>query len=104
MEGDWVTLQDGGIDLGGIAKGYAADACAEILEENGVDRAIINIGGNVRVVGSWDAVIGIRDPRGEDGALVMTLPVNDQSLVTSGDYERYFMKDGVRYHLSLIHI
>ena len=98
LQGDSVTLSDGGIDLGGIAKGYAADACAEILEKNGVEKAIVNIGGNVRVIGSWNATIGVKDPRGEDGALVMSLPVNEASLVTSGDYERYFIQDGVRYH------
>ena len=93
-----------GLDVGGIAKGYAADEAARILTENGVEHALLDFGGNVLVVGTkpdgsqWR--IGIQDPdRGANrGAYVGIVTVTDTAVVTSGPYERYFDEGGVRYH------
>lgn len=88
------------IDLGGIGKGYAADLTAQLLREAGVQRAVVTLGGNVYVLGEkadgepW--VVGISDPD-NPGDYFATLRVSDTSVVTSGDYERYFEQDGVRY-------
>lgn len=95
-------LLDGAqLDLGGIAKGYAADRAVAILREYGVERAILSLGGNVYVLGQRDEKtpwkVGIQDP--DDKTRTRgTLSVRDCSVVTSGDYERYFEQDGVRYH------
>lgn len=88
------------IDLGGIAKGYAADRVRDILVESGVKNAIINLGGNVLTLGSnpglGDWKIGIKNPL-SDGDIATTVTANNKAVVTSGSYERYFEKDGVRY-------
>lgn len=89
------------IDLGGIAKGYIADALAGCLVERGCDCAFVNLGGNVLTVGArpdgqpWR--IGVRDPK-EPEKMRAVLPVVGKSVVTSGLYERNFTKDGVFYH------
>ncbi len=99
-----VFLEDEGmiLDLGGIAKGYAADQVAKILHENGVRRAIVNLGGNVLTLGDktdgkpWK--IGVQDPEALRGEYVMILSLTDQTLVTSGPYERFLELDGEVYH------
>lgn len=104
IEGDQVRLPPGcGIDLGGVAKGYIADALAGYLSERGVKSALINFGGNVKVLGekrggeAWR--IGIQDPQAEIGVPLASLDVQGGwSLVTSGTYERGFVLNGVRYH------
>ncbi len=89
------------IDLGGIAKGYAVDRALEILRRAGVTSAAVNAGGDIGLLGSredgkpWR--IGIQHPRKQD-ELLTTLILTDRAVVTSGDYERFFEKDGVRYH------
>ena len=88
------------IDLGGFAKGHAVDNAAAILRERGIRHAIVSAGGDSRVIGDrrgrpW--VIGVRDPR-RAGEMAAMLPLEDVSISTSGDYERYFDADGVRYH------
>jgi FAD:protein FMN transferase len=88
------------IDLGGIAKGYAVDRGMEILRRGGVKNALISAGGDSLVIGKrWERpwFIGIRDPRNKAG-IVSMIPLEDAAISTSGDYERYFEKDGVRYH------
>jgi thiamine biosynthesis lipoprotein len=92
------------IDLGGIAKGYACDRSVERLRKLGIRHAMVNAGGDTRLLGDrrgkpW--VVGIRDPRNE-GSVVMRMPLADEALSTSGDYERYFEEDGVRYHHILV--
>ena len=98
-DGD-VTLPVGmKIDLGSVAKGYAGQLVAQMLREHGVQSALLNLGGNVQTVGAkpdgspWQ--IGIKDPQGEDA--MMVLSVEDQAVVTSGGYERYFEQDGQTY-------
>ena len=95
-----VTLPEGmEIDLGSVAKGYAGQLAAQMLREHGVQSALLNLGGNVQTVGTkpdgspWE--IGIKDPQGEDA--MMVLSVEDQAVVTSGGYERYFEQDGQTY-------
>jgi thiamine biosynthesis lipoprotein len=88
------------IDLGGIAKGYAVDRGMEILRRGGVENALISAGGDSLVIGKrWERpwYIGIRDPRNKAGIVTM-IPLEDAAISTSGDYERYFEEDGVRYH------
>lgn len=90
------------LDLGGIAKGYAADEVAIILKENNIEKAIINLGGNVLTLGTrvddtkWR--IGVQNPEEERGNYVLIVSLDSQSLVTSGPYERYSVVDGVTYH------
>lgn len=99
-----VFLKDEGmiLDLGGIAKGYAADEVARILHEQGVNHAIVNLGGNVLTLGNksdgnpWK--IGVQDPEALRGEFVMILSLTDQTLVTSGPYERFLELDGEVYH------
>ena len=88
------------IDLGGFAKGHAVENAAQLLRRRGIERAIVTAGGDSRILGDrgdrpW--TIGVRDPR-RAGALAAVLPLRDVAVSTSGDYERYFEADGVRYH------
>lgn len=96
------TLEGSIIDLGGIAKGYAADRLTNYLEEQGVTKhTIINLGGNVRTINedtSWPCTIGIEKPFGEDNEVLCALQVINKSIVTSGTYQRYFEEDGIIYH------
>jgi thiamine biosynthesis lipoprotein len=88
------------IDLGGIAKGYAVDRCIQLLQELGIEQALVTAGGDSRMMGDrWGRpwTIGIRDPRDAD-KMVAVIPLMDEAVSTSGDYQRYFEKDGVRYH------
>lgn len=88
------------IDLGGIAKGYAVKQCIALLKAAGVKHALVSAGGDTSLLGDrrgrpW--YVGIKHPRAEDKAAVQ-LPLSNESISTSGDYERYFIEDGVRYH------
>jgi thiamine biosynthesis lipoprotein len=88
------------IDLGGFAKGYAVDRGAALLAERGITHAIVTAGGDSHVLGDrrgrpW--TIGIRDPRGAN-EVVALLPLENTAISTSGDYERYFERDGERCH------
>jgi thiamine biosynthesis lipoprotein len=88
------------IDLGGFAKGHAVDNGAAILRRYGITSGVVTAGGDTRVVGDrrgrpW--AVGIRDPRRAD-RIVAVLPLEDAALSTSGDYERFFEVDGVRFH------
>ena len=85
------------IDLGGIAKGYAADGLKERLKARGVRRALLDLGGTVATMGCR-LPIGIRDPFRPDGAPMGTLTLEDRVAVTSGVYERFAWVDGHRYH------
>ncbi len=88
-------------DLGGAVKGYAGQLAAEYLQTINVSHAILNLGGNIQTYGNkpdgspWS--IGIQNPAGGDYIGTVSV-VGTMSVVTSGDYQRYFEKDGVRYH------
>ncbi len=90
------------LDLGGIAKGYAADEVTKILKENNVKHAIINLGGNILAYGNkpggskWR--IGIQKPFSSKGNYVGVVSVINKAVVTSGIYERYFKEKGKTYH------
>ncbi len=87
------------IDLGAIAKGYAVSEAVKVLKEEGVTSALIDAGGDVYALGRKNSKmwkVGVRSPRGED--LLGYLEVEDLAVMGSGDYERFFMKDGKRYH------
>lgn len=90
------------LDFGAAAKGYAADKIITLLTDNGVKHAVINIGGNVSVIGRhpddrlWR--IGVQNPDGERGEYVCLLDMEGLSASTSGIYERFFYKEGIRYH------
>lgn len=90
------------LDLGSIAKGYVADEVVNILKEEKVDQAIIDLGGNIYALGlkngdtNWK--IGIQNPFDSRGEVVGVLEVSNKSVVTSGIYERFIEKDNVKYH------
>lgn len=88
------------IDLGGFAKGHAVDNAVALLRRHGITNAFVAAGGDSRVLGDrrgrpW--TIGVRDPR-RPGQVVAVLPLEDVAISTSGDYERFFERDGVRCH------
>jgi thiamine biosynthesis lipoprotein len=91
------------LDMGGIGKGYAADRIADYLKAEGLDSAMINLGGSSIIAlgnkpnGSpWN--IGLQDPDQSRGTQLGTIKISDEVIDASGVYERYFMQDGVRYH------
>lgn len=91
------------LDVGAIAKGYAVEMVANMLEEKSIVGYVINVGGNVRTVGmkadgeKWK--VGIDDPYGsDDDPYYATLEINDMSLVTSGSYQRYYIVNGKNYN------
>ena len=104
IQDNTVTLEDpeAGIDLGAIAKGYIADQVKTYLKKQGVKHAIINLGGNVDVIGTKPDGskynIGIQKPFDESGEAITSVQLKDQTVVTSGIYERYFKKNGKLYH------
>ena len=88
------------IDLGGIAKGHAVDNAIKILQQHNISQAMISAGGDTRIIGDkggrpW--YVGIRHPRDKNKSAVV-LPLSQTAISTSGDYERYFIKNNVRHH------
>jgi thiamine biosynthesis lipoprotein len=88
------------INLGGIAKGHVVERGVQILRRHGVRYGIVTAGGDSRLLGDrrgrpW--MVGIRDPR-QDERVAISVPLEDEAISTSGDYERYFEEDGIRYH------
>ncbi|OGW23365.1 MAG: hypothetical protein A2077_06385, partial [Nitrospirae bacterium GWC2_46_6] len=92
------------IDLGAIAKGYAADKAVELMKKNGIKSGLVAIAGDIKAFGlkpdgePWK--IGIKNPRQktESDEIMATLELTDMAISTSGDYERYFIAEGRRYH------
>jgi thiamine biosynthesis lipoprotein len=104
-ENSTVTITDPEmkLDVGAIAKGYAVEMIARGLEEKGVSGYVLNVGGNVRAVGAkgdgepWK--VGVENPvEDEENPYLVYLYLTEQSVVTSGSYQRYYVVDGKRYH------
>ena len=101
LAGDSVEMPEGfAVDLGGVAKGYAADRALEAMRRAGARAGLVNIGGDIAVFGEkgggpW--TIGIQHPRAP-GGLFAVLELDGGAVATSGDYERFFIAEGVRYH------
>lgn len=102
MEGTVITKKKPALafDLGGIAKGFAIDRAISVLQNAGIKNASVNAGGDIRLLGDrkgrpWR--IGIKHPRQKE-KLLATISLQDLAIVTSGDYERFFEENGVRYH------
>ena len=90
------------LDVGAIAKGYAVEMIAQSLESKGVTGYVLNVGGNVRVIGEKPEgtgfTVGIENPADEGEPYIAYLAMSDLSLVTSGSYQRYYLVSGKRYH------
>lgn len=90
------------LDVGAVGKGYAVERSAQALVERGCKSYVLNVGGNIRTIGTkvdgsgW--ITGIKDPLNPDSKYAMYLSLTDTSCVTSGTYERYFIVDRVKYH------
>lgn len=107
IDGNTVRITDpqAHLDLGGIAKGYIADRVGESLEADGVKSAVISLGGNIVCIGTKPDgkegkafKVGIEKPYSSRAELAGSVTAEDETVVTSGVYQRYFDKDGVRYH------
>ena len=104
LDDNQIELADKGmiINLGAIAKGTIADELKAYLMSRGVTSALINLGGNVLTLGSKpdgsSFVIGIQDPNSARGDYLLSIHIDDESVVSSGDYERYFEYEGKIYH------
>ncbi len=89
------------LDIGGIGKGYAADLAATVMKHAGATAGVVAISGDIKTFGRMPDgerfVFGIQHPR-KEGALLGQLELEDEAVSTAGDYQRYFMKDGIRYH------
>lgn len=107
------VLRTGGVDLSGVAKGYAVDRAVEVLREQGIERGIVDAGGDIFCIGKrregWFAEtftkaktrwsIGIRHPRSANpNETIGVMRVDSGAIATSGDYENYFEVEGIRYH------
>lgn len=96
-----LTHPDAALDLGGIAKGYAIDRAVEMLAQHQITSALVNAGGDIRCIGvkpdgtPWQ--VGLQHPR-DATKLSGIVAIDDTAIATSGDYERFFLRDGVRYH------
>ena len=104
LNGNTLTFgsPDTAIDLGAIAKGYIADRMKDYLVKEGVKSAVINLGGNVLCVGKrpdgTPFKVGLQKPYADRNETIATLDIDGMSVVSSGVYERHFVKDGVNYH------
>ena len=102
LDGNHVTLgEKQKMDLGGIAKGYTSNRIMEIFQEYGVTSAMVSLGGNVQTLGKkpdgTDWQVGIQNPDNVQGDLLGAVAVQDQAVITSGGYERYFEENGQTY-------
>lgn len=96
-----ISVPHASIDVGAVGKGYATEKAAQYLKNKGVNSYVLDVGGNIRIIGSkpdgGGFITGIKDPH-DTGKFAEKLTLSDTSCVTSGDYERYFEVDDVRYH------
>lgn len=89
------------VDVGGIGKGFAADRAAAVLQAAGATAGVVALSGDIKTFGTMPGgasfVFGIQHPR-KEGALLARIVLQDEAISTAGDYERFFERDGVRYH------
>lgn len=89
------------IDVGGIGKGYAADRVVDVMRKTGAKGGVVALSGDIKTFGDLPGMngfpVGIRHPR-QEGALIATVDLKNEAISTAGDYERYFEREGVRYH------
>lgn len=96
----FLSHPQGSLDLGGIAKGYSIDRAIEVLKQHGITSALLNAGGDIRCIGgksdgsAWR--IGVKHPR--DKGILAIVELKNMAVATSGDYERFFLRQGIRYH------
>lgn len=97
-----LRLKNQALDAGGIAKGFAADQVKKVFQKYQIPSAIINLGGNIFVLGKENGEslwgVGIQNPYGQRDEFVGAIRVANKSIVTSGNYERYFISNGKRFH------
>ncbi|MCL2817834.1 MAG: FAD:protein FMN transferase [Clostridiales bacterium] len=104
FEQDRVMLKNAGmtVNLGAVAKGYIADKIKELLLSKGIKSAVINLGGDIALIGGKPGgepfKIGVRDPKGAPGSHCIVLEIAEKSVVSSGSYERFFAHQGKEYH------
>ena len=97
-----ISDPDASIDVGALGKGYATEKAAQYLKEKNINGYVLNIGGNIRIIGTktdgtgW--LTGIKDPQNPNSAYASYITIANTSCVTSGDYERFHYVDGVKYH------
>ncbi|MEO8326889.1 MAG: FAD:protein FMN transferase [Nitrospirota bacterium] len=98
----WLRLPGMSVDVGGIGKGYAADLAARVMQASGATAGVVALSGDIKTFGRMPDhqrfVFGIQHPRKEQGEVLGRIELEDEAVSTAGDYQRYFMKDGVRYH------
>lgn len=95
-DGSWQAIRPVSLTFGAIGKGYAVDRAMAVLVEHGIGEALVNAGGDMRMLGkNW--VVGVQHPRQAD-ALAAMLALDRGAVATSGDYEQYFTENGQRYH------
>lgn len=97
LDGKKVSFKKKGmkINLSGIAAGYAVDLAVDKLKSYGIKKGLVNCGGDIRVFGNKIWKIGIKNPRAD--GIIKVLKLKNKAVTTSGDYEKYFIKDGLRY-------
>jgi len=104
----FLSRRDMLLDLGGIAKGFAADLAVQSLKQKGISSGLVAVAGDIKAFGlkpdkkPW--IVGIKNPRqkSNDDEIIARVPLSDKAISTSGDYERYFIMDGKRFHHLLI--
>ena len=98
----WLRRQGMQIDVGGIGKGYAADLAARVMQTSGATAGVVALSGDIKTFGRMPDqqrfVFGIQHPRKEQGEVLGRIELENEAVSTAGDYQRYFMKEGIRYH------
>ncbi len=98
----WLRRSGMSIDVGGIGKGYAADLAANVMRATGATAGVVALSGDIKTFGrmldTQRFVFGIQHPRKAQGEILGRIELEDEAVSTAGDYQRYFMKDGVRFH------
>ena len=98
----WLQRPGMQIDVGGIGKGYAADLAARVMQTSGATAGVVALSGDIKTFGRMPDeqrfVFGIQHPRQEQGEILGRIALENEAVSTAGDYQRYFMKDGIRYH------